>query len=70
MRNGNVVITEVSAGNAEKIGILPGDILVSVNDQKVVTKKDALSLLQNNKDFSSIIILRGNKLIKYEVRGT
>lgn len=64
-----VVVTEVSDGNAEKIGILPGDILVSVNDQKVITKKDALSLLQNTKDFSSIVILRGAKLIKYVAKG-
>lgn len=64
-----IVITEIAPGIAEKIGLLPGDMLVSINEQKIRSKKDALTLLQKNKGISSLQILRGSKVIKYEVKG-
>lgn len=65
---GGIVITEVSdKGTAAELGILPGDILISINEQKVLTKKDVLSLLESNKAVSSLTILRGTKLLKFEI---
>lgn len=68
MLNG-VVITEISkTGLATQLGILPGDILVSINKKNVNTKQDAIAYLQNKADAWSLILRRGNKLINFQVK--
>jgi len=59
-----VVITEVAPEIAEKFNLLPGDVLVSINEQKISSKQDVLTLLQKNKTVSNLTVLRGSKVIK------
>jgi serine protease Do len=68
--NGGIVITEVaSKGPAARLGVLPGDILVAINEQKVMTKKELMTLVQNNKHIASLTFIRGTKLLKINVQG-
>lgn len=65
-----VVITEVEkTGAALQLGLLPGDILVSVNDQAVKSQKDAIDLLHNKENAWKLVVRRGNKLMHFQVRG-
>lgn len=63
-----IVITEVTPGIAEKMGLLPGDILLSIDEQKIRSKKDIFTLLKKNKGVSNLTVLRGSKVIKYDVK--
>jgi serine protease Do len=61
-----VVITEVSkSGNAAQLGVLPGDVLVSINKKNVTTKKDVTALLQDKKASWQIVLRRGKKLVTF-----
>lgn len=65
-----VVITEVEkTGAAIQLGIVPGDILLSINDQAVKTQKDATNLLQNKENSWKLELRRGNKLMQFHVKG-
>lgn len=67
MKNG-IVVTEVDKESAAtQLGLLPGDILVSVNKKIVNTKKEAISLFQNKQNFWDLIVRRGNKLMNLQV---
>lgn len=61
-----VVISEVSkTGIAAQLGVLPGDILVSINKKNVNTKKDVIELLKNKEGSWQIVLRRGNKLMTF-----
>lgn len=69
MKSG-IVITKLSKkGLATQLGLLPGDVLVSVNDKAVTNKKDALALLKNNENYWNLVIHRGEKSINVQVKG-
>lgn len=64
-----IVITEVAKkGTATDLGLLPGDILISINEQKIASKKDLMSLVQKNKQIVSMTFLRGTKLLKLNMQ--
>jgi Do/DeqQ family serine protease len=66
-----VVITELTTnGAAAQLGVLPGDVLLSVNKKNVTTKKEVLNLLKESEDSWRIVLRRGNKLLNVVVKGT
>jgi C-terminal processing protease CtpA/Prc len=65
-----VVITEVGKdGAAVQLGLLPGDVLVSVNKKSVSTKKDVFTLMQNKENSWDLVLKRGNKLLDFQIKG-
>lgn len=68
MRTG-VIITEVlEKGFAAQTGLQPGDILESVNGQKIKTKEDVATLLKKPVSSWSLVLKRGKQLLKLQVR--
>lgn len=65
-----VVITEVSKdGAANDVGLRPGDVLVSINTQKVLTKQDAVTLVKAQAKSWDLVVSRGQKLVYLQVKG-
>lgn len=63
-----VVITELpQTGFVAQLGMLPGDILVSVNKKAINTKKDVLELFKNKVKVWDLIFKRGDKLLHFHV---
>ena len=65
-----VVITDVSkTGPAAQLGIQPGDILESINNESVKTKEEVVDLLKKTSHSWNLIFRRGNKLLTFKVKG-
>lgn len=68
MKSG-IVVTEVEdEGTAIALGVLPGDVLVSVNKKNVDTKQDAITLLKNKENSWDLMIRRGEQLINFQIK--
>ena len=63
-----VVITEVAQSSpALRIGFQPGDIIASINKQKVKTQEEVAELLQKKVPFWDLILQRGDKVMTLQM---
>ncbi|MBA3814073.1 MAG: Do family serine endopeptidase [Alphaproteobacteria bacterium] len=69
MKEGVVIAEVEKEGVATRLGLLRGDILVSVNKKSVNTKKEAIALLQNKESSWNLVLKRGNKLFDLQIKG-
>lgn len=65
-----VVVTAVlNGGTADRLGVQPGDILESINQQKVTSVQDAIKYLDVSEKNWTIVMRRQGKIIKLRVTG-
>lgn len=69
MQKGVIITALPERGVPVNLGLLPGDILVSVNKKIVNTKKDVLALLNNKANDWHLVLRRGNRLLTFRVKG-
>jgi serine protease Do len=69
MKKGVVISELAKTSAANRLGLRPGDILISVNAKTVNTKQDVISLLQNKENAWNFVIYRGDKQINFQVKG-
>jgi serine protease Do len=65
---GVFVLAVVKRSPAARLGIRPGDIMVSVNDTEIGLVRDAIKVLDAGADKWNIAIRRGDKVLKVEVK--
>lgn len=64
-----VVITDVAkASSALQIGFQAGDIIASINKQKVKTQEEVAELLQRQVPFWTLILQRGDKVMTLQMK--
>lgn len=64
-----VIITDVSEkSSAARLGIKPGDILLTINKRKVRTKDEVVSILKEKVPEWTIHLLRGREIVAFRVR--
>jgi Do/DeqQ family serine protease len=67
--NQGVIITEVSEKSpAALLGIQPGDILLTINKKKILTKDEVVSTLKQTAPDWTIHLLRGREIVAFRVR--
>ncbi|MBX9620705.1 MAG: Do family serine endopeptidase [Alphaproteobacteria bacterium] len=64
-----VVITDVSEKSpAAQLGIKPGDILLTINKRKILTKNEVVSILKETVLEWTIHLLRGREVVAFRVK--
>jgi serine protease Do len=67
MKQGVVISGVLKATPAARLGIRPGDIILSINNKQVVTKEDAVRLLQSEEKSWVIVLGRGTRVLTFNV---
>ncbi|MCK5276737.1 MAG: Do family serine endopeptidase [Alphaproteobacteria bacterium] len=65
---GVFVLAVVKRSHAARLGVRPGDVLVSINDRKIELVRDAIKILNAGADGWDIVIKRGERVLKVEVK--
>jgi serine protease Do len=65
---GVIVLGIVRNSPAARLGLRPGDVLLSINDRKIELVGDAVDLLAGDADGWNIAIKRGDRVLKVNVR--
>ena len=67
-RDAGVVVVDVVQGNAARLGLRTGDIILSINGEEVTSVSQFKSLLKQLPDSWAVQIMRGNDVINVRVR--
>ncbi len=69
LQEGAVVVGTARNSAASRLGLKPGDILLSINDREVATVRQAKTALGKNRSRWAISIRRGDRTLSVTVRG-
>lgn len=67
MEQGVIVTTVATEEPAAQLGIMPGDILESVNNKKIKTKEQAMTILEQAASSWVLKLRRGDRVIDFQV---
>ena len=65
---GVLILAVVRRSPAARLGLRPGDILVSINNRKIALVRDATKILDRGAESWDIAIKRGERVLKVEVK--
>jgi Do/DeqQ family serine protease len=69
MKGGVVISKLLNDEVSQKLGLLPGDVIHSINQNTIHTTQDAVNNLESKTHDWVIVLKRGNKLLTLEVSG-
>ncbi len=67
MEQGVIVATVITEEPAAQLGILPGDILESINKTKIKTKEQTVAILEQSAASWILKLRRGDQVLDFQV---